>query len=64
MDKRRVEMGKYLVQKIPYHNVEQATVAINKIAAQKYDVFYVHNDGGKLIVLFQKRLGRPKKTGK
>lgn len=57
-------MSKYLVQKVPYHNVDAATEALNKVSDDGYDIIYVTETSNKLIVIFQKRQrGRPKKTG-
>jgi len=54
-------MAKYLVQKMTYNNVDKCTNALNAAAKDNYEIIYCTAEGGKLIVVFQKHLGRPKK---
>ena len=54
-------MAKYKVQKMSYVNVDKCTDALNKVADEKWDIIYITAEGGKLIVVFEKRMGRPAK---
>ena len=54
-------MAKYLVQKMPYNNVDKCTDALNAVAKDNWEIVYCTAEDGKLVVVFKKALGRPKK---
>ena len=54
-------MAKYKVQKMPYNNVDKCTDALNAAAKDNYEIIYCTAEDGKLVVVFQKKMGRPKK---
>ena len=54
-------MAKYKVQKMAYNDVDKCTNALNMVADEKWDIIYVTAEGGKLIVIFERRMGRPPK---
>jgi len=56
------KMSKYLVQKMSYNNVDKCTDALNAVAKDNYEIIYCTAEDGKLIVVFEKRMGRPPKA--
>ena len=55
-------MAKYKVQRMSYVNVDKCTDALNKAAEGNWEIIYCTAEDGKLVVVFQKKMGRPKKS--
>lgn len=50
---------KYLVQKLPVHNVDLATEKLNEMAGAGFEIIYVVNKDNHLFIIFESDKAQP-----